>query len=241
MKWVLKQAWFSRHLFALASSGLMLSFGMSLNAGASQQPSPDSFCKVPYTATQWTTSTSPMPDGTLTSITNELDWAQSSSGQVRTVVYSGSPGTERKLGQPIIRTIITDRKKGLEIELFPVTRRYDTAPIPKAAPAGSKAPGLPAMPTMSTTHLGTRQMDGITVSGERTSYTMNTPDRNSGAMHPVTYTAETWSNQQMCLTMKVDNHSSDNDSGATEMTNVRQVEPPPSLFEIPSGYTKLNP
>lgn len=191
-------------------------------------------CKGAYSATQWSTSKTVMPDGTEKVITAQSDLAQSSSGQMRTVAHAWSDGSERK-AQPITRIMILDWPNHTFIMLFPDSHIASTAPLPALASTGQ----IP-VPKILTTDLGTRKIDGISVTGERTVYTAVEPNVTDGSPHKVTRTSETWSEKKLCLTMEVTAHDSDRGSSESIMTDVRLAEPAAALFKIPPNYTLKN-
>jgi hypothetical protein len=220
-----------------AAGGVALSLGISLTAQGNGLPTPDSACRVPYTATQWSTSKTTLPSGKVVVMTNQVDFAQSSTGQLLMIAHRGLPTEERKAGQPIMRIMVMDKQKGTFTVLFPATHIATTVHMPTNQAADSTP-----LPASTKTDLGSKKIEGITAVGERNVYTTMEPGKElNSSLHEVTRTTEHWYNQKMCLTLKSETQDSEHDSGLTVMTDVKRVEPPASLFEIPDGYTMSKP
>jgi len=196
-------------------------------------------CRAPYTATQWSTTKTIMPDGTVKTITGEVDLAQSSRGQLRMVAHAWSNGSERET-QPVTQIHIQDWKNHTFVMLFPSEHSAVKADLP-AADATEAAAAEALVPKSIKTDLGHRTIKGIDVIGQRDVFTSMKPDGKSGSKRKVTRTVESWSNPSMCLTMEVVTRDSDNNTSRNETTSVSTQEPDPSLFRIPSGYTLSNP
>jgi hypothetical protein len=198
-------------------------------AQAPGAPTPAMGCKGAYTATQWSTTSTVMPDGSVKVITAQNDLAQSSSGQLRMTAHAWSDGSERK-AQPITRVQILDWGNHRFTMLFPDSHLATRVALP-ALHASDPA----SIPKSIKTDLGRKTMDGIAVTGERNVFTIMEPSAK-GSPREVTFTTEFWSNRKMCLTMKVLSRDSNNGTAITEMTNVATAEPAAALFDIPAGY-----
>jgi hypothetical protein len=210
---------------------VVAAFGTCLHAQEPAGKRPVEFCKGPYTATQWSTTKTIMPNGTVKMITGQVDLAQSSHGQMRMVAHAWSDGSERKK-QPITQIHIQDRENHTFIMLFPNEHTALKTALPEFGVTDEAL-----IPKSIKTDLGHRKIKGIDVTGERDVFTNMEAGGKGGSKRKVTRTVETWSNPKMCLTMEVITHDSNNNTSRNETTSVSTEEPAASLFEIPSGYT----
>ena len=87
--------------------------------------------------------------------------------------------------------------------------------------------------------LGTRQMEGVKVTGRRTTRVI--PVGEIGNDRPIEITDERWESPE--LRLLIYSRFSDPRTGVVEyrLTNVIRTEPPADLFTIPSDYTVLEP
>jgi len=87
----------------------------------------------------------------------------------------------------------------------------------------------------TTTQLGTRQMEGQTVTGRRTTQTI--PTGEIGNDRPIVVTDETWESEQLQVVVSL--RHADPRTGTLEyrLTNIVLGEPAADLFTIPPGYT----
>jgi len=89
--------------------------------------------------------------------------------------------------------------------------------------------------TGTTSTLGTRQLEGLTVTGRRTTQTI--PIGEIGNDRPIVITDETWESPD--LQVVVSSRHADPRSGTVEyrLANVRRGEQPADLFAVPPDYT----
>lgn len=90
-------------------------------------------------------------------------------------------------------------------------------------------------PAPVTERLGTQEMQGLVVTGRRETHTI--PEGAEGNDRPLVVVSETWYSSEMGITLL--DKRSDPRSGETEkrVTNLKQTEPDPALFQIPPNYT----
>jgi hypothetical protein len=100
---------------------------------------------------------------------------------------------------------------------------------------GARSGSPPADNRSTTTQLGTRQMEGVTVTGRRTTQTI--PAGEIGNDRPILITDEVW--ESAALQVVVSLRHSDPRTGTLEyrLANVVLGEPPADLFTVPPGYT----
>ena len=99
--------------------------------------------------------------------------------------------------------------------------------------ADSGEPG--ANPNAKTEQLGTKTIEGISVTGTRTTTTI--PTGTIGNDKDLVITRETWYSPDLKLV--IESTQSDPRFGETTytLTNIQRSEPDPSTFQVPAGYT----
>ena len=107
--------------------------------------------------------------------------------------------------------------------------RISSAPVS----ASTRAPDPEPEPVVE--RLGSQLLEGLLVTGRRITWTI--PVGAEGNDHVVRVVTETWDSSAMGITLL--NKSSDPRSGdvVKRMTNLRQTEPDPALFQVPADYT----
>jgi hypothetical protein len=82
--------------------------------------------------------------------------------------------------------------------------------------------------------LGTRQIEGVTAKGTRTTTTI--PAGDIGNLAPINLVTERWYSDELGMAVRITR--SDPRSGETvyRLTNIVRAEPPPDLFTVPSDY-----
>jgi hypothetical protein len=104
---------------------------------------------------------------------------------------------------------------------------------------GVGGPVAPAVaPQAATESLGTRELEGVSVTGTRTTATL--PVGVVGNDRPITITDEFWDSPKLQVRM-LSRHS-DPRTGVIEykLTNVRLGEPASDLFNVPADYTVIS-
>lgn len=92
-----------------------------------------------------------------------------------------------------------------------------------------------AKPEVVDERLGTREMNGLLVTGRRVTRTI--PAGAEANDRPIVIVSEIWTSFEMGITLL--DKRSDPRSGETEkrVTTLKQTEPDPALFQVPSEYT----
>jgi hypothetical protein len=87
--------------------------------------------------------------------------------------------------------------------------------------------------------LGTRQIEGITATGVRTTTTI--PAGQIGNLNPINLVTERWFSEELGMAVLITR--SDPRSGDTtyRLKNIVRAEPPPDLFTVPSDYKIVDP
>jgi hypothetical protein len=115
-------------------------------------------------------------------------------------------------------------------------------PPPPPAPAGGVThPGAPPPPPPPPTEesLGSRQIDGLTAIGRRTSRTI--PAGQIGNDRPIDITDERWESPDLKVLLFSRHHDPRTGDFEYRLTILSRAEPAPGLFTVPSGYTIVDP
>ncbi len=92
---------------------------------------------------------------------------------------------------------------------------------------------------VSTESLGTMNIEGILVQGTRITRTI--PAGKVGNQAPIQITSERWYSPDLRLNLLVKNNDPMRGQNTTTVTNINRSEPDPSLFQVPAGYTIIEP
>jgi len=94
----------------------------------------------------------------------------------------------------------------------------------------------PAQPMEQLEDLGTKTINGLEVSGARSSRTYAAGE--IGNDQPITVTHETWISCELpgFVVLQIDDDPR-NGVRTTELTDIERGEPDPVLFQVPEGYT----
>jgi len=111
---------------------------------------------------------------------------------------------------------------------------------PPSAPAGSgggAGTAVATAPRLQSTQeqLGTKMIDGVLVSGVRT--TTIIPEGAQGNDRPITTTSESWVSNQLHLPLLTVAYNPMSGTMTRKFANFSTAEPAPSLFILPPGYT----
>jgi len=100
-----------------------------------------------------------------------------------------------------------------------------------------KAPGAgeQASPDVKTESLGTRVIEGLEARGTKTVTTI--PAGAIGNEQPIEITSEQWFSEELRMTVLSTREDPRFGQTTLRLTNIQRVEPLPSLFEVPPGYT----
>jgi hypothetical protein len=219
----------------------------------------------PFTAEYVTTSTTPNPAGVpKTSVLRE-DVARDSQGRIRfekhgvtrlrderrTVTLETTDGKRFTVTREEFGTLIDifDCASGTSVILQPGLRiakvqegngEAATEPIKHAYSAAYiPGPGVKMPPNMSVEQLGTREIQGISARGMRTT-TLGTEKDEDWNGKPIRET-ELWVSDVLAAQiLKVDKDLRAGSQGVSELTEIKREEPDPTLFNIPKDY-EVNP
>jgi hypothetical protein len=197
----------------------------------------------PYQAEEITTIVTYGPDGTKRVFVTKSNLFRDSGGRIR--VERFYDGTEDP-SETIPRDILIDDNCGTTVILQPFGQ---TAKIQKWA-ARDKVSDLPCCQEIDLKHspytgpegkfedLGHKFIDGVEIRGERETYYDSAQAKSSGA--PPLHVYENWCSVTLNTVMGEYVWDSKPKREITiVISNVRQIEPDASLFQIPEGYKTL--
>ena len=140
--------------------------------------------------------------------------------------------------------ISSSGKSGVNSE--PVTPKSMAKPGQNMSPVASSAPGLSAavgqvrggligVSKRSTEDLGTKTIDGFTVSGIRFLYT--TPAGARGNDQPMTSSNERWFSPDLKMALLTTSESPESGKHVHKLLNIQTGDPDPLLFQVPADFT----
>lgn len=212
-------------------------------AGGEQVPSRRGVIGFPYTAEEVTATTQTLADGTKITSHELTRRYQDSQGRTRRESFGTQMGSAQPPNSPW-GVMIFDPAAGVYYTLNPRDHAalkseefHQVVPPSRQTTAASPnpTPRPPAPPRPTIEDLGAKMMDGIEVSGSRTTTTI--PAGAEGNDHPLQIIRETWYSPDLRLTMM--DATNDPRKGETVMrvTELSRDEPPADLFRVPADYT----
>jgi len=123
---------------------------------------------------------------------------------------------------------------GLALQAFTTAHGGGNGPVRASAQAAQtaqqSAPG-----DLGMEQLGTQVIAGFEADGTRTTLTI--PAGHMGNQNPLAIVIERWYSHDLEATVLAKHSDPRVGTSSYQFTTVRQIEPPASLFQIPSGYT----
>jgi len=192
----------------------------------------------PYVVTRKTVLVSKLSDGTtITTTTIEQD-ARDSQG--RTLQGFGSPTPSsaparylHMVTDPAARETLTWYEPGKEAYVSHFRQPRSSDQQSAAVPAAQQDPAL--RPKHQREDLPATTIGGIYATGFR--YTTTYPVGSIGNDQPIVTTQETWESPDLKITLRSIISDPRTGTRTTEITDLSQTEPDPSLFHAPEGYT----
>jgi hypothetical protein len=86
--------------------------------------------------------------------------------------------------------------------------------------------------------LGTRQFEGVTATGVRTTTTIRAGD--IGNLLPINLVTERWFSDELGMAVMITRHDPRSGDTTYRLTNIIRNEPPPDLFSVPSDYRVID-
>jgi len=100
-------------------------------------------------------------------------------------------------------------------------------------PAGAVSATAAGAANAKTESLGTKEVGGLQVVGERT---IHTTPANGSADKPFVSTMDTWRSPELKVVVMTEVRTSNGDHHVTRLENIVRTEPSTSLFQVPSDY-----
>jgi hypothetical protein len=134
--------------------------------------------------------------------------------------------------QPV--RIVIDRRDGpLAVPLPPGVPAAPMPPLPPAVAWQSQR--LAPRGAGAVTPLGTRQVEGVTANGERTTWTIEAG--RVGNEKPIVITREVWTSPELMVTLQSRDFDPRTGEASYRLVNLRRGEPDASLMRVPPDYT----
>jgi hypothetical protein len=197
----------------------------------------------PYSATRKTTRVQTLANGTTINRETIVKEARDSMGRTyREIHQEAQEGAEENdfatvlVFDPVNRVSISwnTRIKQATINHMPdleqARSEATTMPMIETRPRETAPASAPQME-----RLGVQTINGVSATGIRVTRVI--PAGKEGNDQPITITTETWRSTELRVVVR--NIDDDPRSGltTTELTDIEQDEPSPSLFQAPEGYT----
>jgi hypothetical protein len=155
-----------------------------------------------------------------------------SAGRVRREQVPGAQDAPKPADSADLIVIILDPVASVVYSLNPATRTAYRMPLGERERTMT-APAIPQSVFVLTESLGTKQIEGITVSGRQGVITL--PAGQDG--RPVEISEERWESSDLEVAI-IERHR-DSRTGVFEhrLLNIRRIEPAPELFVVPPSYS----
>jgi len=92
--------------------------------------------------------------------------------------------------------------------------------------------------TVQVESLGTRQFDGVSATGVRTTSTI--PAGDIGNLLPINLVTERWFSDELGMAVLITRHDPRSGDTTYRLANIVRNEPPPDLFSVPSDYRVID-
>lgn len=190
---------------------------------------------APYSGTVTMSSVQTLATGNQITRNQQEKVYRDSQGRVRTEITMTPPngGTAQTM------ITIFDPVAGFTATLNPQTSTAVKRTMPTAGTGPARTPPTPptgaTAPTVQTTDLGTKVINGLNATGTRTTVTI--PAGAVGNSQALTSTREVWQSTDLKVPVLVTSSDPQRGTSTTQLTNVVRSEPDASLFLIPSSYT----
>jgi hypothetical protein len=192
----------------------------------------------PYMATKYQVIVKTLADGTTVTHHGEHTVARDSDGRVRVEHPCGCtvPNTRVVVMDPVAGTMTiwetNGKLKVASVIKLPQPRPQDDAAVVPAAQQTHDS-GRP-QPVVTTEDLGEQVLDGLNVTGVRT--TTVVPAGRSGNNAPITKTREVWTSEDMKLVLKEISNDPRTGTVTAGLRDISRAQPDPALFRPPAGY-----
>jgi hypothetical protein len=233
-------------VFALCAASLIAQQGTVGSAGFG----PPTVIAEPYSATMETEISQTLADGThIQRKTTTQKLYRDSQGRTGSEQYLSDPAVANVDADAPASIVIHDPVSGVVFMLNPRERtarqlapaQHLHASLPGPKVSVSRPPPVPESLRLrdEMEPLGTQMMEGLLVTGSRTTTTI--PTGAQGNDRPMVIVNEQWVSKDLRLTLLA--RTSDPRTGDRSMrvTGLDRNDPDPSLFEVPAEYTIVPP
>ena len=200
----------------------------------------------PYSAVQVHGRVQTLADGSTVSHHGHHFVARDAEGRVHVEVrmaegQNGKPDTVMVfVMDPVAHTLTTwlsgapnqaaNNTKVASVFKIPAAENRPSAPPARQDPSESSRP----QPIITTEDLGTKQIEGLEVTGKRT--TTIVPVGRSGNSAPITKTYEMWTSADLHLVVEQEWNDPRSGKRTVELEKISRTAPDPALFRVPPGY-----
>jgi hypothetical protein len=135
--------------------------------------------------------------------------------------------------QPV--RIVIDRHEGPLA--LPVPPGVPAAPLPPVPPAVAwQSQRLAPRGAGTVTPLGTRQIEGVTANGERTTWTLEAG--RVGNEKPIVITRDVWTSPELMVTLQSRDFDPRTGEASYRLVNLKRGEPDAALMRVPPDYAR---
>jgi hypothetical protein len=193
---------------------------------------------APFTASLSTQTTQVLADGNRIERGTTGLLARDNQGRTRRDLTIGSWATSGKaaphvilLNDPVAGThyiLEPDQKIARKLPSFPSLRnRLHPLPPPRSAEQSRSG--------VTTSSLGTRTQDGLSLQGTQTTRTI--PTGAIGNERPIDISVERWFSPELQMNVIIKRNDPRTGETLFQLTNIERRDPDASLFQVPSEYT----
>jgi hypothetical protein len=202
----------------------------------------------PYSADGVTKITQTLADGTRISREAGSKFYRDSAGRVRREqnilgldsllgAMSSKPQTAITITDPIAGVVYSLDSGRNEARRFVFLGDGYRRVLPSTAPFTTILPPTPAPTVLSqapkTESLGTRQIEGLSATGERTTSTI--PAGRIGNDRPIEIIDERWVSSDLKIVLLLRHRDPQTGEVEFRLTNIKRAEPPSDLFKVPAN------
>jgi len=195
----------------------------------------------PYSAKQKTTNVQTLANGTTITTVNESQVWRDADGRMRTESLNTLTGGSQYRGISIYDPIARVRMSWtVGMPNVPNVVNLYHMPVPQLVPQPVQPAPINPQPIRQpyypyiTESLPPQTIEGLYATGSRT--TSTTPAGYIGNDHDLTTTRETWTAPSLGIQLRYISDDPRTGKSTTEVTDIQQTDPDPSLFKAPDGY-----
>lgn len=201
---------------------------------------------APYTATETTESTQVLADGNRIVHKQSGFVARDSEGRTRHEEVMGRMGPLQVNGSKMIfihdpvahaMYMLNPEKQTARVMDFGAMAGMDMTRMHKKMEKMQKVMAADEQGQTKTESLGTQDFDGIAAEGKRVTRTI--PAGAIGNEQPIQITLETWTSPDLQTVVLQKRNDPRFGETVFQLTNIKQGEPDASLFQVPSGFKKV--